>query len=126
MCQFCMLTRRRVLGGLTATAALASTASFAPKGRAAPTGTALPSEPVILGAGQYRYRVLPNWGQLPPGFTYRDTAAVCVDSHDNVYVFTRGAHPVIVYDREGKLVAQSIDMRTRSQFQQMLAQAGLQ
>ncbi len=31
-----------------------------------------------------------------------------------------------VYDREGKMVAQSIDMRTRSQFQQMLAQAGLQ
>ena len=31
-----------------------------------------------------------------------------------------------VYDREGKLVAQSIDMRTRSQFQQMLAVAGLQ
>jgi peroxiredoxin len=31
-----------------------------------------------------------------------------------------------VYDRQGKLVAQSIDMRTRGQFQQMLAQAGLQ
>jgi peroxiredoxin len=31
-----------------------------------------------------------------------------------------------VYDRSGKLVAQSIDMRTRGQFQQMLAQAGLQ
>jgi len=31
-----------------------------------------------------------------------------------------------VYDREGKLVAQSIDMRTRNQFQQMLSQAGLQ
>ena len=30
-----------------------------------------------------------------------------------------------VYDREGRLVAQSIDMRTRSQFRQMLAQAGL-
>ena len=30
-----------------------------------------------------------------------------------------------VYDRDGKLVAQSIDMRTRSQFQAMLAQAGL-
>ncbi len=30
-----------------------------------------------------------------------------------------------VYDREGKMVAQSIDMRTRNQFQQMLAQAGL-
>jgi peroxiredoxin len=31
-----------------------------------------------------------------------------------------------VYDRNGKLVAQSIDMRTRKQFLQMLGQAGLQ
>jgi peroxiredoxin len=31
-----------------------------------------------------------------------------------------------VYDREGKLVAQSIDMRTKNQFLGMLAQAGLQ
>jgi thiol-disulfide isomerase/thioredoxin len=31
-----------------------------------------------------------------------------------------------VFDREGKLVAQSIDMRTLTQFQTMLAQAGLQ
>ncbi|MGA3349839.1 MAG: TlpA disulfide reductase family protein [Candidatus Sulfotelmatobacter sp.] len=30
-----------------------------------------------------------------------------------------------VYDRDGKLVAQSIDMRTKGQFLQMLAQAGL-
>lgn len=31
-----------------------------------------------------------------------------------------------VYDRGGKMVAQSIDMRTRNQFLGMLAQAGLQ
>jgi peroxiredoxin len=31
-----------------------------------------------------------------------------------------------VYDRSGKMVAQSIDMRTRNQFLEMLAQAGLQ
>jgi peroxiredoxin len=31
-----------------------------------------------------------------------------------------------VYDRGGKMVAQSIDMRTRSQFLEMLGQAGLQ
>jgi peroxiredoxin len=31
-----------------------------------------------------------------------------------------------VYDRSGKMVAQSIDMRTRSQLLEMLAQAGLQ
>ncbi len=32
----------------------------------------------------------------------------------------------LVYDREGKLVAQSMDMRTRTQFLQMLGAAGLQ
>jgi hypothetical protein len=31
-----------------------------------------------------------------------------------------------VYDRIGKMIAQSIDMRTRNQFVEMLAQAGLQ
>jgi len=31
-----------------------------------------------------------------------------------------------VYDRSGRMVAQSIDMRTRNQFVEMLAQAGLQ
>ena len=30
-----------------------------------------------------------------------------------------------VYDRQGKLVAQSIDMRTQKQFLEMLGQAGL-
>jgi peroxiredoxin len=36
-----------------------------------------------------------------------------------------GIPKTFVYDREGKLVAQSIDMRTRRQFLEMLAQAGL-
>lgn len=37
-----------------------------------------------------------------------------------------GIPKTFVYNRAGTLVAQSIDMRTRGQFQQMLAQAGLQ
>ena len=36
-----------------------------------------------------------------------------------------GIPKTFVYDREGKLVAQSIDMRTRQQFLGMLAEAGL-
>ncbi len=36
-----------------------------------------------------------------------------------------GIPKTFVYDREGKLVAQSIDMRTRKQFLGMLAEAGL-
>ena len=36
-----------------------------------------------------------------------------------------GIPKTFIYDRDGKLVAQSIDMRTRKQFLEMLAQAGL-
>jgi len=36
-----------------------------------------------------------------------------------------GIPKTFVYDREGKMVAQSIDMRTRHQFEEMLAQTGL-
>jgi peroxiredoxin len=44
----------------------------------------------------------------------------------NETLYVSGIPKSFVYDREGKMVAQSIDMRTRSQFQQMLTQAGLQ
>jgi len=37
----------------------------------------------------------------------------------------QGIPKSFVYDRDGKLVAQSIDMRTQKQFLEMLGQAGL-
>jgi peroxiredoxin len=37
-----------------------------------------------------------------------------------------GIPKTFIYDREGKIVAQSIDMRTQKQFQEMLGKAGLQ
>ena len=110
MCQFCGLVRRRFLQAFAAgTAAAASlglplVARESGPRRVAAIGTARAAEPVMLGAGGYRYRVAEGWGELPPGYTYGDCAAVCVDSKDNVYVFTRGAHPVIVFDRDGKFL----------------------
>jgi DNA-binding beta-propeller fold protein YncE len=44
---------------------------------------------------------IPGWGQLPPGWRYVECAGVAVDAKDNVFVFTRGEHPVIVFDRDG-------------------------
>lgn len=44
--------------------------------------------------------------------------------NDEFQVF--GIPKSFVYDRDGKLVAQSIDMRTQKQFLEMLGQAGLQ
>jgi hypothetical protein len=62
------------------------------------------TEPVIIGKGKYRYQVAEGWGDLPPGMSFIEATAVCVDSKDNVYVFNRGTHPVIVFDRDGNFL----------------------
>jgi len=41
---------------------------------------------------------------LPPGWSFREIGAVGIDRHDNVYVFNRGEHPMIVLDREGNFL----------------------
>ncbi|GAA5198694.1 peptidyl-alpha-hydroxyglycine alpha-amidating lyase family protein [Rugosimonospora acidiphila] len=56
---------------------------------------------VILGSGQFRYRVETQWAQLPEGWTLGDVPGVGVDSRDRVYVFSRGPNPVAVFDRDG-------------------------
>src|SRR4051794_4748647 len=58
----------------------------------------------ILGEGDFRYRVEEGWGRLPDGWLLHEVAAVGVDSRDNVYVFNRGAHPMIVFDRDGNFL----------------------
>jgi DNA-binding beta-propeller fold protein YncE len=59
---------------------------------------------VVLGDGDFRYEPVEGWGELPPGWTYGEVAAVGVDKRDNVYVFNRSSHPMIVLDRSGKFL----------------------
>src|SRR5262245_15197713 len=58
----------------------------------------------ILGSGAHRYRVVDNWAKLPDGWSFRDVAAVAVDAKDQVYVFNRGEHPMMVFDRNGNFL----------------------
>ena len=44
------------------------------------------------------------WAKLPAGLGWPEVAAVATDSRDRVYVFNRGAHPVMVFDREGNFL----------------------
>ena len=44
-----------------------------------------------------------SWRErLPEGWSFVEVAGVAVDSQDRVYVFNRGAHPMIVFDKEGQ------------------------
>ena len=60
--------------------------------------------PIILGQGEHKYRVVENWAKLPDGWEFMDVGAVACDSKDRVYVFNRGEHPMIVFDRDGNFL----------------------
>ena len=50
------------------------------------------------------YRPVEGWGRLPEGWSFVEATSVAVDADDRVWVFNRGAHPVIAFDREGTVV----------------------
>lgn len=50
------------------------------------------------------YVVDDHWAKLPTGWTIGDVGGVAVDANDNVFVFNRSDHPLMVFDREGNLL----------------------
>ena len=54
-----------------------------------------------VGTGDHTYDVEDNWGRLPEGWSFLEVSGVAVDRRDRVYVFNRGQHPLIVFDRDG-------------------------
>ena len=50
------------------------------------------------------YEVVNGWGKLPKGWVFTQVAGVAVDSKDRVLVLCRGAHPIIVFSREGEFI----------------------
>ena len=59
---------------------------------------------LTLGTGEYQYRVNENWANLPDGWEFRDVAGVAVDDKDNVHVFNRGEHPMMIFDQRGNFL----------------------
>ena len=57
-----------------------------------------------FGTGEFIYRHVANWEKMPDGISFHECPGVAVDSQDNVYVLTRGEHPIIVFDREGNFI----------------------
>src|SRR6266550_2179283 len=57
-----------------------------------------------VGDGAYAYVPVENWAKLPPGWSLKEIGGVGVDKNDNVYVFNRGAHPMVVFDRDGNFL----------------------
>lgn len=59
---------------------------------------------MTVGEGDFTYEPVENWAKLPPGWSFKEIGAVGVDRGDRVYVFNRGEHPMIVFDRDGSFI----------------------
>ena len=57
-----------------------------------------------LGSGSLTYEVVEGWAKLPDGFLLGDCAGAVVDSKGRIYAYTRGEHPVVVFDRDGNFL----------------------
>jgi DNA-binding beta-propeller fold protein YncE len=55
-------------------------------------------------ARQPVFEVIAGWEQLPPEHAHRDVSGVAVDANDRVYLLTRHATRVLVYERDGRFV----------------------
>lgn len=59
---------------------------------------------IKMGSGRFTYEVQPDWAKLPAGWSFREVVDVAVDSQDRVYLFSRGEHPVTIFNREGNFL----------------------
>lgn len=60
---------------------------------------------LVYGSGKYSYELIDGWAQLPEGeSTFFDVPDIHIDEKDRVYITTRGDHPVMQFDSDGKLL----------------------
>ena len=57
---------------------------------------------MTFGSGDYTYEVDKNWGQLPEGHEFNQVAGVAIDKNDDVYLFNRSAHQVMIFSSQGE------------------------
>ena len=59
----------------------------------------------IVGSGDHRYEVVPSWPKMPKYWSFGQASDVAVNSRDEVHIFSRGAHPLTIWDTDGILVS---------------------
>ena len=60
---------------------------------------------IIYGQGEYRYRVLPGWIEMPKEMENAQIPGVFCNSKDELFVMTRNFDmPIAVFSPEGKYI----------------------
>jgi hypothetical protein len=96
------LDRRRFCfaAGAGALATLVSSRTYAQAMNDSSQGAAMQT-----GNGEWMYRVIPEWGHLPPGASFGGThGGIATDKAGHVYVSTQSETGVLVYSPDGVLI----------------------
>ncbi len=54
---------------------------------------------------EYGYDADDHWAKFPIGWNWKEATSVAIDSRDRVYIFNRGDHPVMIFDRDGRFLS---------------------
>ncbi len=58
-----------------------------------------------VGSGNYQYERVPEWPNMPKYWAFGAASDGAVNSKDEVYIFSRGAHPLTIWDTDGNFVS---------------------
>lgn len=64
-----------------------------------------------LRAVELDYRVVPDFLKLPSGLYFSEVSGVALNSKGHIFVFQRGMHPLVEFDKSGRFEAVTIPER---------------
>lgn len=50
------------------------------------------------------HKLVKDWPQLPKGWNFGECSGVAEDKNDHVWVFNRGKHPLMQFDKQGRML----------------------
>ena len=59
----------------------------------------------IVGSGDFRYELAPLWPKMPKHWAFGPASDAAVNSKDEVHVFSRGDHPLTIWDPDGTFIS---------------------
>ena len=58
-----------------------------------------------VGTGDYRYERVPLWPNMPKYWAFGAASDGAVNSKDEIHIFSRGDHPVTIWDKDGNFIS---------------------
>ena len=59
----------------------------------------------IVGSGDFKYELLDSWPKMPKYWEFTIASDVYVNSKDEIHVFSRGLHPLTIWDKDGNFIS---------------------